>query len=350
MRRKLAPGNFEVIASRLEIPWSLDFAPDGRLFFTERVGRLSTIFNGKIKPLLQLDVEAQPGDEGGLLGLAVDPDFVHTHLIYVYYTYRDEEEDKIWNRISCFVEAAGKLAAEKVIFDKIPAGRVHNGGRIKFGPDGKLYVTAGENWKRELAQRLDFLGGKILRMNRDGSIPSDNPFSGSPVYCYGNRNAQGLTWHPVTGKLFATEHGPSGENGWYAHDKINIIESGKNYGWPYVIGYGKNPQYTDPIFSTEEITWAPSGATFYNGTRYPGWDKALFIACLRGVQLRAITLNPPSYVDIESNVALFEGELGRLRDVVQGPDDYLYLCTSNRDGRGEPDKDDDLIIRIKSIP
>jgi glucose/arabinose dehydrogenase len=342
------PSSIEVVANNLEIPWSIDFSPEGLLYFTERVGRLNVIVDGKIRNLLTIDVEARKGNESGLLGLVLPPNYMKSRQIYVYYTYHDAAG--VWNRISRFTEEDEKLVHEEVILERIPGGRVHDGGRIKFGPDGKLYATTGETWRKHLAQDLDSLGGKILRLNPDGTIPQDNPFPGSPVYSYGNRNSQGLSWHPETDKLYATEHGPSGENGWYAHDEINIIEPGGNYGWPHVIGVGDDPKYIDPIYHTGNETWAPSGCTFYSGKRYPNWDGSLLTANLRGRHMRVISLKPPEYRVIDSNISVYRNMLGRLRTVVQGPDEYVYLCTSNRDGRGTPFNGDDKIMKILAQP
>ncbi|OGD48663.1 hypothetical protein A3K69_05665 [Candidatus Bathyarchaeota archaeon RBG_16_57_9] len=159
-----------------------------------------------------------------------------------------------------------------------------------------------------------------------------------------------MAWHPLTGELFSSEHGPSGENGWYAHDEINIIRPGGNYGWPHVIGVPHRPGYVDPVISTGDETWAPSGICFYTGDRYEGYRNTLFVACLRGKQLRAISLKPPAYDSVESSTALFDGSLGRIRDVAQSPDGYLYLCTSNRDGRGDPVQGDDVIVKALELP
>jgi glucose/arabinose dehydrogenase len=338
----------EIVASGLEIPWSIAFSPDGRLYFTERPGRVNVIRDGEVHTLLTLDVAAKPSQEGGLLGIELDSQFPENGFVYLYYTYRDEGGQR-WNRLSRFQERGNQLADETILLDNIPAGDFHNGGRIKFGPEGKLYTTTGETFRGELAQDLDSLGGKILRINPDGSIPDDNPFPSSLIYSYGNRNPQGLAWHPETGGLYSTEHGPSGESLRFAHDEINLIEPGNNYGWPHVVGDGDDPQYVNPLYHTGTTTWAPSGATFYDGSRYPQWRNKLFIATLRGKHLRVVTLTP-DHTGVESTTPLYEGTLGRIRDVAQGPDGYLYLCTSNRDGRGDPSDEDDLIVRIIRPP
>jgi len=343
------PGGVEVVAHNLEVPWSLAFAPDGRLFFTERVGRVNVLARGEVRTLLRLEVEAAPGEEGGLLGLTLDPGFDQNRFLYVYYTYRDERGQR-WNRVSRFTESSNSLLDESVVIDQIPGHGFHDGGRIKFGPDGKLYVTTGDAGRGELAQNLGSLAGKILRIDPDGTIPGDNPFPNSPVFSLGHRNPQGLAWHPVTGALYSTEHGPSGESGYVAHDEVNLIEAGGNYGWPHIIGRGNDSRFVDSVYETGQTTWAPSGATFYNGTRYPQWSLRLFIATLRGQHLRMVTLSPPTYTRVESTTALYQGTFGRLRDVAQGPDGYLYLATSNRDGRGSPEATDDRILRIATVP
>jgi glucose/arabinose dehydrogenase len=342
------PEGVEAVVKNLEIPWSIAFSPEGKLYFTEREGRLSVLQDDEVTIIKEFDVEARKGDEGGLLGLAFHPNFTNNNYLYVYYTYN--EEGNIWNRIVRYGLEASALIDEEIILDNIPGGSVHNGGRIKFGPDEKLYATTGEIWKKEKAQDLDFLGGKILRINPDGSVPADNPFSNSLIYSYGNRNPQGLAWHPETGQLYSSEHGPSGENGWRAHDEINIIHPGGNYGWPHILGYGGEPDYIDPIYQTGDETWAPSGICFVKGSRYPGWKNLLLIANLRGRHLRAIKLEGSEQDEIELNIPLYGNQLGRLRDIEQGPDGYLYLCTSNRDGRGDPKRDDDMIVRILEPP
>ena len=237
-----------------------------------------------------------------------------------------------------YVESNLTLSEDKVLIDKIPGGPNHDGGRIQFGPDGKLYITTGDAGNAGLAQDKNSVAGKILRINSDGSIPEDNPFSGSPIYSYGHRNPQGLDWDE-SGNLVATEHGPR------QHDEINVIVPGANYGWPDIIGDETMEGLVTPIMNTGDDTWAPSGAEFYDGNKIPQWTGKFFVATLRGNHLHMIDF------DIEKNKVLshqklFAGDFGRLRDVATGPDGYLYFLTSNRDGRGSPEINDDRILRI----
>ena len=331
----------ETIAENLEIPWEIAFAPDGRIFFTERVGNLRVIENGQLNPEPVTSIDVGAG-EGGLLGLALDPSFEQNHFLYLYYTY--SEFPFTYNKVVRYTEKDNVLADEIILVDKIPGAAWHDGGRLKFGPDEKLYITTGEAGNADSAQDLNSLGGKILRVNPDGSVPSDNPFADSIIFSYGHRNPQGIDWDPVTGKLVSSEHGPSGERG-FAHDEINVIESGKNYGWPKVIGGEHNPDFVDPILHTGDDTWAPSGATFYDSDNIPEWENKYFVATLRGSHLRMLDLNIEENQVISSE-ALFSNTFGRLRDASMGPDGNLYLLTSNRDGRGSPAENDDRILRI----
>ena len=327
------------VAENLEIPWEIAFAPDGRIFFTERVGNLRVIENGQLnpEPVAILDVGTV---EGGLLGLALDPNFEQNHFLYLYYTYF--EFPFTYNKVVRFTEKDNSLLDEFILVDKIPGAAIHDGGRLKFGPDEKLYITTGDAGNSSAAQDLNSLSGKILRINPDGTIPSDNPFADSMIFSYGHRNPQGLDWDPVTGKLVVTEHGSS------AHDEINVVESGKNYGWPKIIGGEHDPEFVDPIIHTGEDTWAPSGATFYDSKNIPEWTNKYFVATLRGGHLRMLDLNLEENQVISSE-ALFSNTYGRLRDASIGPDGNLYLLTSNRDGRGAPAENDDRILKIISI-
>ena len=332
------------VAENLEIPWEIAFVPDGRIFFTERVGNLRVIENGQLnpEPVAILDVGTV---EGGLLGLALDPNFEQNHFLYLYYTYF--EFPFTYNKVVRFTEKDNSLLDEFILVDKIPGAEIHDGGRLKFGPDEKLYITTGDAGNSNSAQDLNSLSGKILRINPDGTVPSDNPFADSMIFSYGHRNPQGLDWDPVTGKLVATEHGPSGERG-FAHDEVNVVESGKNYGWPKIIGGEHDPEFVDPIIHTGEDTWAPSGATFYDSKNIPEWTNKYFVATLRGAHLRMLDLNLEENQVISSK-ALFSNTYGRLRDASIGPDGNLYLLTSNRDGRGAPAENDDRILKIIPI-
>ncbi len=332
----------ETIASNLSIPWSIDFSPDGRIFFSERTGHLRIIENGQLlPPVLNLDVG---GGEGGMLGIALDPFFEINHFIYIYYTYNDFLSIK--NKVVRYIESNNTLTKDITIIDDIPGSHFHDGGRIKFGPDNKLYITTGDAGNADLSQDLDSIAGKILRINSDGTIPEDNPISGSPIYSYGHRNPQGIAWDE-SGMLVATEHGPSGWRG-FAHDEINIIMPGQNYGWPDIIGDERRENMKNPIIHSGDDTWAPSGATFYYGKQIPEWTGNFFAATLRGQHLHMIEFDKPKE-NVISHEKLFFGEFGRLRDVVVGPFGSIYLLTSNTDGRGNPLENDDKILRINSI-
>ena len=328
----------EPLASGLVAPWALAFAPDGRIFLTERPGRVRMLSPDGVlapEPVAEIPGVAAEG-EGGLLGLALDPAFATTRRLYLYHTYR--QGGSLRNRVVRYTERDGRLAERTVILDGIPGASTHNGGRLAFGPDGMLYVTTGDGAQRPLAQDLGSLAGKILRINPDGSIPRDNPFAGSPVYSYGHRNPQGLAWHPQTGQLYATEHGASG------NDELNLIEAGGNYGWPNVEGRDHGT-YRAPL-AVYSPAIAPSGATWYTGTALPAWQGSLLFATLRGAHLHRVNVDAADRQRITAEERLFDGAYGRLRDVQQGPDGTLYLLTSNRDGRGNPSRDDDRLLRI----
>lgn len=309
----------EVLAENLEVPWAIAFLPDGRMIFTERPGRVSILEGNQVKVVG--NVNPTSTGESGLLGVAVDPEFGQNRYIYLYYTSGS------FNRVSRF-QLGERLENETILIENIPAAQIHDGGRLKFGPDGKLYITTGDASQRQLAQDTNSLAGKILRINPDGSIPSDNPF-GSYVYSYGHRNPQGIAWGS-NGTMYASEHGQS------SNDEINIITSGSNYGWPNMEGNQTSPGMVSPLRAFTEFTLAPSGLAYYQGS--------LYLAGLRGNQLRRVRLSADGR-SVVGEEALFQ-DLGRVRDVVEYGG-YLYISTSNRDGRGIPKSGDDRIIRVK---
>jgi glucose/arabinose dehydrogenase len=336
---------FEVVARNLNTPWAIDFAPDGRALLSERSGAIRVIEGGQLRaePWMTLDV-AQVG-EAGLLGLALDPQFGENRFVYVAYTFR-AANGGLQNRLVRLREDAktGRGTLDRVLIDNVAGANNHDGARLRFGPDGKLYWTMGDAQNSSLAQNLRSLNGKIIRLNPDGSIPADNPFPNSYVYSYGHRNPQGLAWQPGTGRLYSTEHGPSGFQG-CCRDEVNFIEAGKNYGWPVIRGDETKEGLISPVIHAGiNETWAPCGATF--ATAGP-WAGSLLFTGLRGQTLYRLTLdreNPRTATSLER---YFYRQFGRLRDIVEGPDRSLYLLTSNRDGRGNPGRDDDRVIRIR---
>jgi len=331
----------------LNVPWSLVFLTGERALVSERGGRILLIENGKLQKSPYAGLDAADVGEGGLMGLALHPEYPERPYIYAMHTYRSSGE--LFNRVIRLRDEGNNGTFDRVIIDGIPGGTHHDGGRIGFGPDGMLYITTGDTFRARLAQDLDSLAGKVLRITPEGGIPGDNPFVHSPVYSYGHRNPQGIAWHPVTQDLFVSEHGPSGEFGKFANDEINIVQKAGNYGWPEAIGAPGIKGLADPVIVWKETT-PPSGMTFYNGDRLPHLKGDLFVATLRSETLIRIRLGNDKRrpVKIERWFAsdFDKGKYGRLRDVVQGPDGALYFLTNNRDGRGKPQPGDDRIYRI----
>jgi aldose sugar dehydrogenase len=328
----------QVVARGLNTPWSLAFTADGRMLVAERPGRIRVVEHDSLAPEPWATIDVQSGEERGLMGLAVDPAFAANGRVYVCYTALAADNRRV-NRIGLLTEREGKGSGLQVLLDGIPAGDFHNGCRLSFGPDGKLYATTGDAYLRDPAQSLESLSGKVLRLNPDGSVPADNPFPGSYVWSLGHRNAQGLAWEPTLGLLLATEHGTGGGG----NNEVNVIERGWNYGWPAAIGRAGDARFVDPILVSGD---APAGAVFVTSERYPELRGSLLVATLSAERLLRVAFREGAPLAVARTEGVLEGRLGRLRDVVQGPDGYLYLATSNRDGRGRPGPDDDRVIRL----
>jgi len=338
----------ETVAGGLAVPWSIVWAPDGRMILTERVGRVRVIENGKLRTQSLFTVpDVEPTGESGLMSIVLHPQFATNHLLYLSYAYKGDGQRV---RVARYRETDQGLSDRIVIVENIPAAQFHAGCRLRFGPDGKLYITTGDATQRELAQRLDSLAGKTLRLNDDGTVPSDNPFVGQSnarpeIWSYGHRNSQGLDWHPGTNLMFQTEHGPSGFDGPGGGDEVNIVEKGKNYGWPVIHHRATAPGMESPLLEYTPAC-APASGMFYRGTALRQFTGNFFFGCLRGEQIIRVVLDGRRVVSQEN---LLENKYGRIRDVAEGPDGYIYFSTSNRDGRGSPASDDDRIMRLVPV-
>ena len=319
-----------VVATGLEAPWDLVFTPNGEALVSERDSSrlLSVDSSGNVEELQRLPENGT--GEGGLLGIALSPNYESDGYIYAYYTTDTD------NRVTRFRVGEDP----EPILTGIPVLTYHNGGRIAFGPDGNLYVGTGDAGDTSTSQDLNSLGGKILRITPDGNVPADNPFPNSPVYSYGHRNVQGLAWDEG-GQLYATEFGQN------RYDEVNRIQPGGNYGWPEVEGEGGlfvSGEYIDPIATWTTSEASPSGAEILKNGAIPQWEGNFFMAALRGQRLYRLALGPDGAVTEQEE--LLRGDAGRLRHVVQAPDGSLWVLTSNRDGRGTPIADDDRILRL----
>lgn len=318
----LSVENLDVIAENLDVPWSIDKQGD-TFYLTERSGSIVKIEGGKVeRQSVVLEKEISTASEAGLLGFVLAPDFSESNLAYAYYTYEDNAGQ--FNRI-VILQLENNVWREKgLLLDQIPSGTYHHGGRLKIGPDGKLYATAGDASKREIAQDLNSLGGKIVRMNLDGSIPEDNPFPDSYVYSFGHRNPQGITWSS-DGTMYASEHGES------TNDEVNLIKVGQNYGWPIIEGKEEQEGLFSPLFTSgNKNTWAPSGMAYA--------DDKLYVAALRGNAVLEFDLKTNKQRELVT-------ELGRIRDVFI-EDGYLYFISNNLDGRGNGQENDDKLYRM----
>jgi glucose/arabinose dehydrogenase len=334
------------VAEGLQRPWGLAFLPDGSMLVTERAGRMRVVgkdgaLGAPLAGLPAVDARSQ----GGLLDVALDPAHADNRIVYWSYAERDGTPG---SRMNGTAVARGRLNGARlddvqVIFRQEPKvdAVAHFGSRIVFGRDGRLFVTLGDRlFRRDEAQKLDSHLGKVVRIERDGRVPADNPFAKTPgarpeIWSIGHRNVQGAALHPATGALWTHEHGPEGG------DEVNVDEAGRNYGWPlvsYGVDYGTGRKIgegtTKPGIEAPVTTWVPSigpsGMAFLTSDRYPGWKGSLFVGALRGQTLVRLVLDGRKVVREER---LLGNEYGRIRDVRQGPDGWLYLLTDMSEGR-----------------
>ncbi len=334
------PFKLVVLVQGLNHPWGLAFLSDGRLLVTERSGQLRVIDNGRLvsDPIQGVPAVSAYG-QGGLLDVALHPDFERNRLVYL--SYAAAGAGGFGTEVARGKLAGHRLENVEVIFRALPKfdGGRHFGSRLVFGDDGLLYISLGDRGYRPNGQDLSTHPGSIIRVRDDGSVPEDNPFVGKPgaraeIFTYGNRNVQGMTLEPSSRKLWSHEHGPQGG------DEVNIVRAGTNYGWP-VITYGRNYGIGTQIgegtqkdgMAQPVLQWtpsiAPSGMAFYDGDRFPNWKGNLFVGSLKFEYLARLEVEGERVVHQER---LLEGVMGRIRDVRQGPDGFLYLLSDESNG------------------
>ncbi|PPS42288.1 sorbosone dehydrogenase family protein [Chroococcidiopsis sp. TS-821] len=333
----------EEVATGLEVPWGIAFLPNNDMLVTERPGRVRLVRNGQLQPAPVATINVTDSGEGGLLGIAAHPDFAQNRLFYVYYT-ADRNGTPI-NRVERWQlsQDGTSATADRVIIDDIPVALYHNGGRIRFGPDGMLYIGTGDARKPDISQDVDSLAGKILRVTPDGEVPQDNPFPGNPVYISGIRNTQGFDWANDS-TLWVTDHGPSGELGRSGHDKVSVASAGDNLGWPIIYRCESQEGLVTPSLVWREAV-PPGGAAIYTGNAIPEWQGSLMIATLRSEHLHRVVFDPNSQ-QVQQHEVYLQGEHGRLREAIMSPDGELYITTSNCDGRGSCPASQDKILRV----
>jgi glucose/arabinose dehydrogenase len=333
-----------VVAEGLEVPWGIAFLPGGDALITERPGRVRLLRRGVLQPQPVATVPIARAAEGGLLGIAAHPDYARTRQFYVYVT--TDAGGRTENRVERWVASADGTSAtfERVIFGGIPAATYHDGGRLRFGPDGMLYVGTGDARDPQLSQGVSSPAGKILRLTPEGEVPADNPFPGTPVFLMGIRNTQGFDWKDAE-TLYVTDHGPSGELGRRAHDEVSVARAGDNLGWPTIYRCE-----TGEGLVTPSLTWAdaspPGGAALYTGSAIPEWKDSLVVAVLGARHLHRVEFDPEQPKRVTRHEVYLRDTYGRLREALMGPDGHLYVTTSNCDGRGDCGARKDLVLRI----
>ncbi len=333
----------EEVVTGLEVPWGIAFLPNSDMLVSERAGRVRLVQNNTLRPEPVTTIDVGDQGEGGLLGIAAHPDFANNRFFYVYFT-ADNVGTPV-NRVERWQLSEDGISAtrDRTIIDNIPVAQFHNGGRIRFGPDEMLYIGTGDAREPDLSQDINSLAGKILRLTPDGQVPADNPFPNSPVYITGIRNTQGFDWvNPST--LWVSDHGPSGELGRSGHDKVSVAQAGDNMGWPTTYRCESSAGLVTPAIVWQQAL-PPGGAAIYTGNTIAEWKGSFIVAALRAEHLQRVVIDPQSN-QVQLHEVYLQGQQGRLREAIMGPDGELYITTSNCDDRGSCPPEQDKILRI----
>ncbi|MDO9017730.1 MAG: PQQ-dependent sugar dehydrogenase [Deltaproteobacteria bacterium] len=342
------PIRVETVVTGLEVPWGIAFLPGGDMLVTERPGRVRLVRGGQLVPEPVARVPAAADGEGGLMGIALHPDFAANRFFFVYYTAR--RGDGTVNRLARYRLAPDNASAEaeRVLLDGVPAAQNHDGGRLRIGPDGMLYVGTGDAGEPDRSQDPRSLAGKVLRLTPEGQIPADNPTPGSARFLSGVRNVEAFDWLDRD-TLVLADHGPSGERLLRGHDEVSVVRAGDNLGWPTIWGCRAHGRLVSAALSWSEAV-PPGGAAIYTGTAIPEWRGDLLVGTLGSRHLHRVAFDPQRPGRVLRHEVYLRGEApsghGRLREVVMGPDGHLYMTTSNCDGRGTCPPDRDRVLRI----
>jgi len=351
-RSQIYIGNTEIdtntVVTNLDVPWEILWGSDDHIWLTERRGKISRL-NPETSEITELITigEVHARGEGGLLGMVLHPEFITQPYVYVVYNYLESNDIK--ERLVRYTFSNGVLVSPLTLLEGITAASNHSGSRLVIDADHRLFMTTGDAYDTSLPQDLSSLNGKVLRMNLDGTIPEDNPFPGSYVWTWGHRNAQGLVISPL-GIMYSSEHGTNSD------DELNIIEKGRNYGWPNVLGFCSEPEESqfcaDSNIMEPIAAWTPTlavaGTDFYPHATIPEWQNSVLVTSLKASSVAALKLSPDGRTVITDEL-FFQHWFGRLRDICVSPDGRVFLAVSNRDGRGSVRTGDDRIVEIAAL-
>ncbi|WNG61486.1 PQQ-dependent sugar dehydrogenase [Archangium gephyra] len=339
------PITVDVVAEGLEVPWGIAWLSGGDALVTERPGRIRLLRNGALQPTPVATVKISSAGESGLLGIAAHPSFASNRQFYIYVT--TDEGGSTQNRVERWTLSEDHASAtfDRVIFGNIPAAKYHDGGRIRFGPDGMLYVGTGDSREPDNSQNVDTPSGKLLRLTPEGEVPGDNPFPGKPAFLTGVRNTQGFDWKDRD-TLYFTDHGPSGDTLRRGHDEVSVVRKGDNLGWPTIYSCESGEGFITPSLTWESAA-PPGGAAIYTGDAIPEWKGSLLIGTLGSRHLHRVVFSQENPLQVAQHEVYLRNEWGRLRETIMGPDGHLYVTTSNCDSRGDCTARKDVILRIR---